>query len=217
MGSKERREREKQETRQRILDAARDLFVESGYEAVTMRKIAERIEYSPTAIYVHFADKDALMRELSICDFLAFTTAFLAVPPSEDPIERLRSLGRALVSFAMEHKNQYRLLFMTERPEPDAEVLAAKPQVDAYHLLIAAVSSAREAGRIHEGWAIDVVAQTLWGSLHGLVALHLVMPARGRVPLLPLGELTDNAMTLLVDGFSRKPPAGCCIFGPDQA
>ncbi|HEY1434684.1 MAG TPA: helix-turn-helix domain-containing protein, partial [Thermoanaerobaculia bacterium] len=50
MGTIERRERERQELRDRILDAARELFVEQGYDAVTMRKIAERIEYSPTAI-----------------------------------------------------------------------------------------------------------------------------------------------------------------------
>ncbi len=64
LGTVERRERERQELRTRILDAARELFAEEGYDAVTMRKIADRIEYSPTAIYFHFRDKHALMREL---------------------------------------------------------------------------------------------------------------------------------------------------------
>ena len=71
MGIKERREREKAEIREKILDAARDLFVSEGYEAVSMRKIADRIEYSPTAIYLHFKDKEAVMRELCDLDFLA--------------------------------------------------------------------------------------------------------------------------------------------------
>ena len=57
MGVKERREREKSETRDKILDAARELFVTEGYEGVSMRRVADKIEYSPTAIYVHFADK----------------------------------------------------------------------------------------------------------------------------------------------------------------
>ncbi len=66
MGTKERRERERRELRKKILDAARELFVEQGYDAVTMRKIAQAIEYSPTAIYLHFKDKMAVMRAL--CD-----------------------------------------------------------------------------------------------------------------------------------------------------
>ena len=52
-----------------ILDAARELFATEGYEAVTMRRIADRIEYSPTAIYFHFKDKESLVREL--CDAIA--------------------------------------------------------------------------------------------------------------------------------------------------
>ena len=58
MGSNERRERERLELRQLILDAARELFVEEGYDAVTMRRIAEKIEYTPTTIYLHFKDPD---------------------------------------------------------------------------------------------------------------------------------------------------------------
>ncbi len=65
MGVKERREREKSETRDKILDAARELFVTEGYEGVSMRKVAEKIEYSPTAIYVHFADKNELFHEFA--------------------------------------------------------------------------------------------------------------------------------------------------------
>jgi AcrR family transcriptional regulator len=214
MGSKERRQREKEGTRQRILDAARELFVEHGYDAVTMRKLAERIEYSPTAIYVHFADKATLMRELSICDFQTFTEAFQSSPPDPDPVRRLQQLGRTLVRFAQEHRNQYRLLFMTERPEPDAEQLAAKPEEDAYSLLVRAVSAARDAGLLHPEWDLDTVSQTLWGSLHGLVALHLVMPSRGHVKLLPLLQLTDTAMALLLTAF-RQPPSSlpCCPLG----
>ena len=65
----ERRERERTELRELILEAARDLFVELGYEGVSMRKVAQRINYSPTAIYLHFADKEALFHELCARDF----------------------------------------------------------------------------------------------------------------------------------------------------
>ena len=93
MGTQERRERERQELRTKILDAARELFVSEGYEAVTMRKIAEKIEYSATAIYLHFADKDALVTELCRHDFRSFAAHFGRAAVSEDPVERLRARG----------------------------------------------------------------------------------------------------------------------------
>src|SRR5829696_7163436 len=117
MGSLERREREKQELRGRILEAARELFLAHGYDAVTMRKIAERIEYSPTAIYQHFADKDALVAELCRHDFRNFAAHFARAAATEDPIERLRASGRAYFDFAVEYPQHYRLMFMAARPQ----------------------------------------------------------------------------------------------------
>lgn len=204
MGTKERREREKLATRQAILDAARDLFVEDGYDAVTMRKIAEKVEYSPTAIYLHFADKDALMIELSICDFQAFTAAFGQIPSDLEPGLRLRGLGHALVRFALEHPNQYRLLFMTPRPEPSEEVIARKPAEDAYDLLCRAVEAAKAVGVVHPSRDLHETAQVLWGSMHGIVALHLVMPRKGRIPMVAVERLADEAMELLLAGL-RAP------------
>jgi AcrR family transcriptional regulator len=100
MGSKERRDREKSQTRKLILEAARALFTELGFEAVTMRMIAEKIEYSPTAIYVHFADKESLMRELSALDFRSLSAAVLRAQKVEDPIERIHKLGHAYLARA---------------------------------------------------------------------------------------------------------------------
>src|SRR5215471_10121676 len=95
MGSVARREREKLATRELILDAARELFAHEGYDAVTMRGIAEKIEYSPTAIYLHFADKDTLIHELCVADFQALAAAFQPIARVPDPIERIKRTGRA--------------------------------------------------------------------------------------------------------------------------
>src|SRR6476659_4536510 len=116
MGSTERREREREEIRARILDAARELFISEGYDAVTMRKIAQRIEYTPTAIYFHFKDKAALLRELCGVDFLALQKKLLGLEKVNDPIEKLQRLGQAYIEFALEHPNHYRLMFMTPMP-----------------------------------------------------------------------------------------------------
>src|SRR5215471_16595097 len=139
MGPKQRREREKEEVKQKILDAARELFVEQGYEAVSMRKIAERIEYSPTAIYLHFKDKESLLEELCGNDFRALAREFIVFAQIRDPLERLRASGMAYVDFALSHPQHYRLMLMTPTPqhEHSAENLAARGKIDedAYALL----------------------------------------------------------------------------------
>src|SRR2546430_17158958 len=109
MGVKERREREREEVRGKILDAARELFVSDGYDAVTMRKIADRIEYSPTAIYLHFTDKEALLRELCATDYGSLAKQFQRLAKVEDPLERLPRIGPAHVAFASQGPDPYRL------------------------------------------------------------------------------------------------------------
>src|SRR5215469_13479007 len=93
MGSIERREREREDKRRQILDAARELFVEEGYDAVTMRKVADKVEYTPTAIYLHFKDKEELVREVVTQDFLKLGKHFQSIAEIDDPIEALNAMG----------------------------------------------------------------------------------------------------------------------------
>ena len=102
MGSKERRERARSEIQKLILDAARELFVAEGYEAVTMRKIAEKIEYTPTAIYFYFRDKEALVRALCGEDFETLENRFRQIAARvRDPMECLRQMGFAYLEFGL--------------------------------------------------------------------------------------------------------------------
>src|SRR5688500_15821418 len=98
-----------------ILDAARELFVERGVEAVTMRAVAERIEYTPTAIYHHFRDKHTLLVELCVTDFRRLGHVFQRLGRVADPIDRLRHFGNAYVEFGLANPSHYRFMFMTER------------------------------------------------------------------------------------------------------
>jgi len=177
MGTKERRERERAEVREKILEAARELFVSEGYEAVTMRKIAERIEYSPTAIYLHFKDKETVLRELCDADFSALAQTFTRIARIDDPIERLRKTAHAYTEFGLTHPNHYRLMFMTPHPpmEPEASAVEkGNPEEDAYAFLKAIVEEALAAGRFRpELDDPDLVAQTLWAGLHGVIALEI--------------------------------------------
>src|SRR5213593_3391677 len=104
--SLQRRERERAETRRKILDAARRMFVQQGYEGTTMRAIAAKIGYTPTAIYHHFKDKDALVAELSGLDFRALAQALQETGIVGDPLERFEKIGAAYVEFGLTHPMQ---------------------------------------------------------------------------------------------------------------
>lgn len=205
MGIAERREREREEVRGRILDAARDLFARDGYEAVTMRKIAEAIEYSPTAIYLHFKDKDALVRELCLADFDSLAKAFQRIAREPDPLERLKKSGLAYADFAQEHPNHYRLMFMTPHPAPahDDEAMARRkgnPEADAYAFLVGTVAEAIEKGLLRpELKDPHLVAQAAWAGVHGAISLHV---AKGADPWLDWKPL-KKTVALVVDSFSR--------------
>src|SRR5258708_2604251 len=108
-----RQEREKQELRQAILAAAGELFLEQGYERFSLRKVAERVGYSPTTIYLYFRDKDDLLFTVVDEGFARFGQQLAAAAESqEDPWERIIALGRAYVTFALQNPVYYQLMFM---------------------------------------------------------------------------------------------------------
>ena len=95
-----RRERERAATRQKILDAARRMLVQHGYQGTTMRAIAAKIGYTPTAIYHYFKDKDALVAELSALDYRAFSQALQRTGTAGDPVTAWARLGQRMSSLA---------------------------------------------------------------------------------------------------------------------
>ena len=199
MGTKERREREKSETRDKILDAARELFVTEGFEGVSMRKVADKIEYSPTAIYVHFADKEELFRELCHRDYARLAEVFQSSAISTDPIERIRQIGAIYIDFGLRNPNHYKFMFMTPHPphEPDEvdREMMGNPERDAYAFLKWAVQQAIDAGCFEEEFDdAELVSQTLWASVHGVISLHI---AKGTDPWVEWRPLQQRAQMML--------------------
>jgi len=209
MGVKERREREKRETRERILDAARELFIAEGYDGVSMRKIADKIEYSPTAIYVHFHDKDELFREICHEDFRRLAQSMIGLAQVADPVERIRKIGVAYIEFGQKHPNHYRTMFMTPHPPiaDSEEALKGKgnPEEDAYELLRATVREALSAGAFREHLRdADLISQTLWAGVHGVVSLQI---AKSDDPWVPWSDIRQRARTMtesLLDGLLKE-------------
>jgi AcrR family transcriptional regulator len=213
MGTKERREREKAVTRDKILDAARELFAAEGYEGVTMRKVADKIEYSATAIYVHFADKQQLFRELCQQDFATLAQAFQTIAGLADPVERLAEIGRAYVEFGRQYPNHYKLMFMTPAPpevlgqEEFAEYaceVKGNPEKDAYAFLKSSVQQAIDAGRFRDGLQdAEMISQTLWAAVHGVISLTIAKHHDEWVDWRPLQDRTDTMLNAVIAGLTK--------------
>lgn len=205
MGIEERRKRERDEIRERILDAARKLFVECGFDGVTMRKVAERIEYSPTTIYIHFADKETLFRELCRADFAQLGESFQKLALIPDPLERLRACAHAYIQFAVEHPNHYKLMFLTPHPTAPRDedpVSKGNPNEDAYAFLFQIVTSAIEAGLFRPEYSDPhLICQTLWAAVHGVASIEIIHKCDVWVYWAPLSERTQTMLNGIMLGL----------------
>lgn len=211
MGVKERREREKSETRNKILDAARELFVTEGYERVSMRRVAEKIEYSATALYLHFADKEKLFRELCHQDYARLAQVFRSSVAPTDPIERLKQIGKIYTDFGARYPNHYKFMFMTPHPahefdDQDRE-MHGNPEKDAYAFLKWAVQQAIDAGCFREEVRdAEVVSQTLWAAVHGVISLEIAKGCDSWVEWRPLEARTEMMLDVTLRGLVRNSP-----------
>jgi AcrR family transcriptional regulator len=206
LGPRERREREREEIRTRILDAARELFVSEGVESVTMRRIADRIEYSPTAIYFHFRDKESLLAELCDCDFRAFAHGFAEIAKITDPVERLIAAGRSYVDFGLTNPSHYRLMFMTPKLVNDKTITIARgnPEEDAYAFLQGIVAELQATNRLRDGLTdVDLVSQTIWATIHGTVSLEIAKCKDEWVDWRPMEERTRLVIDMITKGVLK--------------
>lgn len=168
---------EREKLRASILSAARMLFVERGIEAVSMREIAKKINYSATTLYHYFADKETLLQAVCDEDFLTLATGMREIMQLPDLIERIYALANGYAMFALQHPNHYRLMFMTPRAPCDLEMTAIQQgntEQDAYAQLKLVVQEAFEAGLFKpELTNSTLIAQTLWASIHGVCSLEI--------------------------------------------
>ena len=201
MGPKERREREREEIRGLILDAARELFVAEGVESVTMRRIADRIEYSATAIYVHFRDKDALLAELCDCDFRAFAQVFHEIARIADPIARVRAAGQAYIAFGLQNPSHYRLMFMTPKNTEPSALSRGNPEEDAYAFLKSIVAELVAKKLVRKELAdVDLASQVIWSGVHGVVSLEIAKCRDEWVAWRAFEERADAMVELILRG-----------------
>jgi AcrR family transcriptional regulator len=208
MGVKERRQRERTEVREKILDAALEFFATEGVEGVNMRALADAIEYSPPVIYAHFRDKDAIIRELCYRQLRELAKTF-ATFAHLDPIERLRRIGYVYADFAIEHPSHFRFMFLTEHPLPDdSELAKSDPERNAYAFLRQTAADALAAGRLRPEYTnADEVAQICWSSAHGLVALQNIKGADSWIGWRDARTSAHRLIDATIDGLVKSEAA----------
>ncbi|MEQ1599616.1 MAG: TetR/AcrR family transcriptional regulator [Methylotenera sp.] len=199
---------EREQLRTLIIDAARELFVARGVDAVTMREIAKRIGYSATSIYLHFADKEALLKAICDTDFLALATSLKNIMQIADPVERMQALGRGYAAFALTHPNHYRLMFMTAhapiQPE-NSNLQQNSAEQDAYFQLKTVVSAVHSAGRFRADLQdVDLIAQTIWAGVHGVCSLQISMSCDKWVNWTDISARLQLMQTVMLRGLLRE-------------
>lgn len=200
------------DTRTLILDAARELFVARGYEQVSMRKIAELVGLSPTAIYFHFRDKETLFRELCLADFALLAQEMVRLRRIDDPVERLRQMGYAYVEFGLANPNHYRLMFMTPGgPVPPPEEfpeIKGDPEQDSYALVLETIAEGLAAGCFLPEYH-DVVALTqfIWAAAHGAVSLYIAKRDNPWVEWRPIRDTARRLIDVAIDGVTHPTGA----------
>ncbi len=170
---------DRERLRTSILDAARSLFVERGIEAVSMREIAKKINYSATTLYHHFADKEALLQAVCDEDFLALAGGMHDIMQIPDLIMRIQALCKGYALFALQHPNHYRLMFMTPRTPCNLDITQIQQgntEQDAYAQLKLVVQEAFDEGLFKsELTDFELIAQTLWAGTHGVCSLEIAL------------------------------------------
>jgi AcrR family transcriptional regulator len=184
-----RRERERAEREKLIVAAARELVETEGWDAVTTRRLAEKVEYSQPVLYSHFAGKDAIMAAVAVEGFADLAeelrTARAAVDTAD---EALAAVGKAYTSFADRRPALYDAMF-----NQTVDLPFATPEAPA--ALRAGFDELAEAVRPHVGAAdLGPLTETFWAALHGLATLT----RGGRLPR----HAHDLRLTLLLDRFT---------------
>ncbi|WP_437577787.1 TetR/AcrR family transcriptional regulator [Sorangium sp. So ce887] len=198
--SLQRREQQKESLRGAILAAAGELFLEQGYEAFSMRQVAERIGYSATTIYRYYEDKDDLLFAIVHEGFTEFQRALVAAAESTaDPIGRIEALGAAYVRFGMQNPVHYRLMFMQRFDFVfDQRKERQQPMIGSFDVLRRAVASAMDAGVVQRG-DVELHSQVVWALVHGITSLGLA--DRGRFTADDVDRTLEIAMKMMVQGL----------------
>lgn len=208
MGVTERRAREKEELRQKILDAAGQLFVEEGLASVSIRKIADRIEYSPATIYLYFKDKTDLFTSLCWETFSGLKAQLDCLEQEQtDPVAGLRKGLRSYIEFGIAHPNHYLLTFCTpidSSAQEKTEDFQETNQVamETFDHLRRALERCRQSGQLAFE-DLETTSQVVWTFIHGTTSLLILRDPH--FPWVAQEQLIESSLDMIIR--SLRPAA----------
>ncbi len=200
--STQRREREREELREQILDVAMNILIKEGYDAVTIRRLADEIAYTPGALYSYFKDKEEIIFALVLRAAKHLTLVFRAVESINNPLERLWAIGRAYITFAMEHQEYYDLMFIMSTPIQKMAETEYTEGHAAFFILRSTVHDCMQQGYLPKA-DDDVAAFAMWSFVHGSVSLMI----RKRMTMIPeekYQDILDGAFSFLMNVMLPK-------------
>lgn len=202
MSTADRKARQKEGLRQEILDAARDLFVREGYDNVSIRKIADRVEYSPGTIYLHFQDKAEILDTLCAETFARLDKRMEAIEKDKGcPLEGLRRGMRTYIQFGLDHPSHYIVTFIvTAQHHKGPACPKANVGQTSFDHLRHIVRRCLDAGLLREGDA-EEFAQALWAPMHGVTALLLMCPG---FPFIEHTRLIERVIEIAIEGVRKR-------------
>jgi len=173
MGSKERIQRLKEETRLNILDAALEIVKEDGWQSLSMRKIADKIEYTAPIIYEYFANKEGILLELTRKGYIILLQELKAGKNKHKlPEDQLEGMWLAYWNFAFKYKELYQLMYGVDMN--CCEVMKAFPEAEGTtNIICDAIKELMTADPIND----DLVCRkyfTFWSVVHGLISINFV-------------------------------------------
>jgi AcrR family transcriptional regulator len=162
------------ETRRRIIDEARDLYVEAGMSGFSMRKVAERVGVTATALYRHFESKEMLLLAVLEAGYDHLSHHLVRAVEGETPRQRLERSGELYARFAVENPAFYRIMFMASHEDFGFEKLEQHNASNqrSFRMLVDRVRECQEDGCLRRGDAREL-ARLLWALSHGLASLYL--------------------------------------------
>lgn len=213
MSTPEPREQRREDLRERIVEAARDIVSEQGLDALSMRALALRIEHSPGTIYLYFKDKDELLRSVMAEGFRRLGSSIREeldrLDPEASPIQQYSATGRGYARFALENTGYFRTMFKMPKVAqldgcPEEAGNPGEAQVESRVDLGAMIQRAAEQGQV----AVTDPARAAvmgWGLIHGLTSLYLSGHLNEVVGSHEeMMELIESAMDALYEGWRPR-------------
>ena len=193
MGIKERKAKEKEELKGLILQAALELLERDGLAGLSIRKIAERIEYAPATLYLYYRDKDQLLFELHNVGFDRFFDKLRECEQGATARDRMVLMGEKYLEFGMTNMQLYNLMFVEREPikeENLAHFDGWAQGYDSLYYVSEAIRQCQAEGSMRPG-PVEPVTILIWSQVHGLVTLYNserleMIPEAKRLPILRL-------------------------------